>query len=198
MSLIGVDRQACSSHNSTWLCLDSVTVSLFVFYIWFDNQVLLWDEQACLVLGWPKLYLAVLGLGVEQNRKQRNPVNSISSWIASGTLLCIHSYGPFIVDHTTTGAPAVLIIQCSQYSMHSFQEWTIWPSAVQVGILAPLFLFKSLGSSFGSAGALSSSKSSSSFRWLPCSKATSLQVGLISIKTHETFTYDFYRTQVQS
>ena len=28
--------------------LDSVTVSLFVLYIWFDNQVLLWDEQACL------------------------------------------------------------------------------------------------------------------------------------------------------
>ena len=25
--------------------LDSVTVSLFVFYIWFDNQVLLWDEK---------------------------------------------------------------------------------------------------------------------------------------------------------
>ena len=30
--------------------LDSVNVSLFVFHIWFDNQVLLWDEQACLKL----------------------------------------------------------------------------------------------------------------------------------------------------
>ena len=37
-----------------------------------------------------------LKLGVERNRKQRNPVNSITSWIVSGTLLCTGSTGPFI------------------------------------------------------------------------------------------------------
>ena len=35
-------------------------------------------------------------LGVERNRKQRNPVNSIIPSIVSGTLLCTHSSGPFI------------------------------------------------------------------------------------------------------
>ena len=35
-------------------------------------------------------------LGVERNRKQRNPVNSITSSIVSGTLLCTGSTGPFI------------------------------------------------------------------------------------------------------
>ena len=42
------------------------------------------------------IYPPTLFIGVERNRKQRNPVKSITSWIASGTHLCIHSSGPFI------------------------------------------------------------------------------------------------------
>ena len=42
--------------------------------------------------------LGHLSIGVERNRKQRNPVNSITSWIVSGTHLCIRFNWSFHCD----------------------------------------------------------------------------------------------------
>ena len=72
--------------------------------VWYWFNCLLWKRNCPKIAPYPNckkerisdFFQNILLIGVERNRKQRNPVNSITSWIVSGTLLCTGSTGPFI------------------------------------------------------------------------------------------------------
>ena len=96
-------------YNVRAFCKHWTFVDIVLYTMVSATNVLDWEEEQggrpdtsfFFLWGWKSDYsecksVYSLYLGVERNRKQRNPVNSITSWIVSGTLLCTGSTGPFI------------------------------------------------------------------------------------------------------
>ena len=74
--------------------------------VWYWFNCLLWKRNCPKIAPYPNckkerisdFFQNILLIGVERNRKQRNPVDSITSWIVSGTHLCIRFNWSFHCD----------------------------------------------------------------------------------------------------